>query len=75
MNSFISVVNVEELHSTELVEKLPSFCLLSLPSEGQLSIFIDSATCFAKDLPNVAICSETPEGRRSLPAPEESIYF
>ncbi len=75
MNSFISVVNVEEHHSTELLEKLSSLWLLSFPSEGQLSIFIDSATFFAMDLPKVAICSETPEGRRSLLAPEEDIYF
>ncbi len=70
MNSFISVVNVEEHHITAPVEKLPSPCLLSLPSEGQLSILIDSATFCDQGLPNVEICSET----KRLLAPE-GIYF
>lgn len=74
MNSFISVVNVEEHHITTPVEKLPSPCLLNLPSEGQLSILIDSAMFCDKDLPNVEICSETTKNQRSLLAPD-GIYF
>ncbi|KAI9565537.1 hypothetical protein GHT06_009329 [Daphnia sinensis] len=64
------VVNEEEHHITTPVEKLPSPCLLSLPSEGQLSILIDSAMFCDKDLPNVEICSETTKNQRSLLAPE-----
>ncbi|KZS20380.1 Uncharacterized protein APZ42_012945 [Daphnia magna] len=63
------VVNEEEHHITTPVEKLPSPCLLSLPSEGQLSILIDSAMFCDKDLPNVEIGSETTKNQRSLLAP------
>ncbi|KAK4006245.1 hypothetical protein OUZ56_011401 [Daphnia magna] len=64
------VVNEEEHHITTPVEKLPSPCLLSLPSVGQLSILIDSAMFCDKDLPNVEICSETTKNQISLLAPE-----